>query len=351
MAKNTTKDIQQQLITIGETLGFRAQEEFTFERQQGYTPRYDVVWLLDVQKLNVAHLPGVMLLDERWLPFAAFEIEGSTTSSKNQVGNVGNLLMAPTQYRFIVVANEQATTERDTYRRGVKIVRTMQELFGNYELFFLDASMLHTLEHLEETTIVLAPERAARLKGSGGEKQSLQIAKRLYPLLAKTKLALHQDYTSDYYKIHYEQKTKRPKEYTYEPSPLERRPLRGVTSYYYCSKIDWSAGFEIEGGFVQFLRQLAENLGPDVTLYPRLAHLLKYPNVTSIYYPLLGIEFETGQNKHAIGGLMNAGRLHQFGWIVADESFRNAVETYQTHFGLQNTYFLPTQRLKGERER
>ena len=65
-------------------------------------------------------------MQKQWLPFAIFEIEGSTTSSKNQVGNVGNLLISPSYYHFMVVDNVGAGKENDTYRRGMKIVRTMQ---------------------------------------------------------------------------------------------------------------------------------------------------------------------------------------------------------------------------------
>ena len=157
MSKATTVQIQDTLVSIGEQLGFRAEKVFGFELQTPYAPRYDVVWLLDVSSLKINHLPGIRLVQKKWLPFASFEIEGSTTSSKNQVGNVGNLLISPSYYHFMVVDNAGAGKENDTYRRGMKIVRTTQELLGTQQLFLLDASMLHELPNFTKTMITTEP--------------------------------------------------------------------------------------------------------------------------------------------------------------------------------------------------
>lgn len=84
---------------------------------------------------------------------------------------------------------------------------------------------------------------------------------------------------------------------------------------------------------------VAERLQSDVVYFPLLAYLPE-KEIHKIYYPLLGVEIETGQSKHAIGGLMNASRFHQFGGIVGNEELLHTVETYQYYLGLRNTTFI-----------
>ncbi|WP_106496272.1 hypothetical protein [Lentibacillus sp. Marseille-P4043] len=203
MSKATTVRIQDTLVSIGEQLGFRAEKEFNFENQMPYTPRFDVVWLLDVSALGIEHLLGLNLVQQRWLPFSTFEIEGSTTSSKNQIGNVGNSLISPSYYHFMVVDNEGAGKENDTYRRGMKIVRTMQELFGKQHLFFLDSSMLYELPNFTKTMITTEPSAVERMKGSGGETVSLPIARKILSILAGTNLTVDLDVVPDYFKVQF----------------------------------------------------------------------------------------------------------------------------------------------------
>ena len=64
------------------------------------------------------------------IPFAGFEIEGSTTSSKNQIGNLTNLMIDSIAYKFIITNNKEAGNENDIYHRGIKIVRSFQEMIG-----------------------------------------------------------------------------------------------------------------------------------------------------------------------------------------------------------------------------
>jgi hypothetical protein len=346
MSKASTVQIQDILVSIGERLGFRAEKEFSFELKMPYTPRYDVVWLLDVLELEINHLPGIQLVQKRWLPFSIFEIEGSTTSSKNQVGNVGNLLIAPSYYHFMVVDNAGAGKENDTYRRGMKIVRTMQELLGTQQLFFLDSSMLLELPNFTRTIITTEPATIKRVKGSGGETVSLPIAEKILSQLAHTNLTVRLDVVPDYFKIHFFTSKKKllSTEYTYSPITFEQKKISTDTEYYYKPKIDVSAGFSVSGGFIDFLYTIAERLQSDVLHFPLLAYLQK-KQISDIYFPLLGVEIESGHSKHAIGGLMNASRFHQFGWIVGNEELLNEVKTYQHFFGLRNTSFIAAQDL------
>jgi hypothetical protein len=346
MSKVTTVQIQDTIVSIGEQLGFRAEKEFSFENEMPYTPRYDVVWLLDVSKLKINHLPGIQLIQKRWLPFAIFEIEGSTTSSKNQVGNLGNLLIGPSYYHFMVVDNGGAGNENDTYRRGMKIVRTMQELFGAKQLIFLDASMLLVLPNFTKTVITTEPGIVERLKGSGGETVSLPIAEKILSQLVRTNLTVRQDVVPDYFQIQFDTTKMKllSKEYTYSPVTFEQKKIKSDKHYYYKPKIDVSAGFSISGGFVKFLHVIAERLKSDVVHFALLSYLQE-KRINEIYYPLLGVEIESGHSKHAIGGLINASRFHQFGWIVGNEELLSAVETYQYYLGLRNTSFIATEDL------
>ncbi|TWT05437.1 hypothetical protein FQV26_13470 [Planococcus sp. CPCC 101016] len=84
MAKQSTKTVQEQLVRLGEDLGFYSLKEYTFKSIiNAYAPRYDVVWMLDVEILNLSSVEHLQLIAGKYLPFAAFELEGSTTSSKN----------------------------------------------------------------------------------------------------------------------------------------------------------------------------------------------------------------------------------------------------------------------------
>ena len=341
MSKISTLNIQKNLVTLGQSLGFKAEMEYSFIRQHAYNPRYDVVWFLNVESLKIAHLKGIDLVEGKWLPLATFEIEGSTTSSKNQVGNVGNLFISPSQFHFIVVANKEAAKENDTYRRGVKIVRTMQELMGNKRIMFLDATMLPQ-EPMSETFIISNFNSTLRKKGSGGETISLPIADKLSNLLASTYLEIHYDSVSEYFKQQFATKKLelKNKQFTVDPETFERKNITSVSHYYYCPKVDISAGFQLAGGFIEFLKVISKNLKEDVELYP-LLQAIQSPKVHELYYPLLGIEIETGDSKHAIGGLVNAGRLHQIGWLIGTNTIAGAVETYQHYLGLKNTYYIP----------
>lgn len=341
MSKLSTLTIQDQLVNIGEKMGLKAVKEYSFPRKMPYNPRYDVVWFLNVEHLNIGFLTGIELVDDKWLPLATFEVEGSTTSSKNQVGNVGNLMISPCQYHFMIVANKEAGSENDTYRRGIKIVRTMEELLGDKNILFLDSSMIPN-KVPQETHILVNKENKQRIKGSGGETISLPIAEKVVQLIEETNLIYHFDYVSPYFKMKFNQikPLLKGQQFTNDPETFLRKNITTVSQYYYCSKVDISAGFLIVGGFIDFLKSIAKNLKQDADLYPMLKHI-SGEKINELYYPLLGIEIESGDSKHAIGGLVNAGRLHQIGWLIGLDTMQGSVETYQHYLGLRNTYYIP----------
>lgn len=356
MVKQSTKAVQEQLVQLGAELGFYSLQEYTFKSIiNAYAPRYDVVWMLDVEVLKIDSLEHLQLIDGKYLPFAAFELEGSTTSSKNQVGNVGNLQLSPCYYNFMVVNNAQAAKENDTYRRGMKIVRSLQRLNGERQLFFLDSSMLKKIPAFTKTTILQlrgGKDNLPRLKGSGGEKKSILVAEKLLPKLSLTNLEIDYDRKPDYFKwiYHIDQKYQQIKvpvkskylfkqSFTKSPSPFIKCEVKSASDYYYIPKIDVAAGFTIKEGFVQFLHFLAQQMGEDVIHFPFLQYLLDTKEQT-IYFPLLGIEIEISESKHALGGLINLANFQYVGWLVSPETMKPYVETYKHHLGMQNVHHI-----------
>ncbi len=356
MAKVSTKAIQNQLVHLGEELGFRAVKEYSFVSIiNTYSPRYDVVWLLNVEVLRINSLKHIKLIDGKYLPFAAFEVEGSTTSSKNQLGNIGNLQLSPCYFNFMVVNNAAAAKENDTYRRGMKIVRSMQRVNGERQLFFLDSSTLKMLPTFTKTAIVHLSDgeiHGIRLKGSGGEKQSIPVAKKLLLELSETKLQVAYDRSPDYFKwiYHIDQKYQQIKvpvkskyllkqRFTKSPAPLVQGEVKSAKDYYYIPKIDIAGGFSIEGGFIHFLRFLAQRIGADAIHFPLLQYLLDKEEET-LYFPLLGIEIEINESKHALGGMMNLANFQYVGWLVSPKTMKPYLETYKHYLGMQNVHHI-----------
>ncbi|MBE1555486.1 hypothetical protein [Sporosarcina limicola] len=347
MVKSTTKTIQTQLLMLGKELGFKVEEEYSFQKMQDmYAPRYDVVWLLDVSELNVDAVSDIPLVENQYVPFAAFEIEGSTSSSKNQLGNIGNLKLSPCYYNFLVVNNAAAAKEKDTYRRAMKIVRTMQQMMGKRPLFLFDACMLEKLPIFEETYVNVNETQKVRLKGSGGEKGSIDVSEKVVNELVKSKLQIDYDRTPDYFKwaFHTDKKTMNLAQFTVDPVSFEQKEVKQNGQYYYKPKIDIAAGFYIAGGFIDFLKEMALRLKSDAIHFPLLQYLLD-KQLEELYYPLLGIEIEMKESKHALGGLMNLTNFHQNGWLVAPVAMGSYIETYKYHLGMQNVKYIQIEEL------
>lgn len=266
MVKTTTRTIQEQIVLIGSQLGFQAFREYSFTNMPGmYAPRYDVVWLLSVSELNVENVADIPLINGKYIPFAAFEIEGSTTSSKNQLGNIGNLKLSPCYFNFLVVNNAAVANENDTYRRAIKIVRTIQKVMGERPLFLFDACMLEDLPAFSKTLISGKSDEKLRLKGSGGEKDSIIVAKSLINKLQKSNLQIEYDRTPDYFKwaFHLEKDFMSSKYFTLDPNTFEQKLLKQDGQYFYKPKIDIALGFQISEGFTDFLREIAVRLKSD----------------------------------------------------------------------------------------
>ena len=152
MPKKPTLEIQEALHKFGEKLGFVSVCEEKLPSRAAYdyyAPTYDVVWYLELEKhgFNLNKIEKFFQNDPvlfnriKKLPFAGFEIEGASTSSKNQVGNFANLHGGDFLFGFEVVNNKEANGEADTYRRGLKIKNYFSNTAENRNMFF---STIHT---------------------------------------------------------------------------------------------------------------------------------------------------------------------------------------------------------------
>lgn len=349
MGKQTTNTLQKKLQHIGQLLGFESFIEYSFPNNDfQYKPRYDVIWLLDISTLKIPEPLNNQLINNKFLPLVAFEIEGSTTSSKNQLGNIGNLRLSPCHYNFLIVNNSEAGIENDTYRRAVKLLRTTQELMGNRSMFLLDSSMLNDIDNfkLMKTTIHFNENKFSRIKGSGGEKQSIEIAQKLLNKINKSNLQIELDHSPSYHKFAYHNlKSKSLDNYfTYNPITFEQKQVTRLSQYYYVPKVDITAGFFFKGGFVDFLKYCGMMLKTDIHNYPLFQYLNDFPS-TEVYHPLLGIEIETKESKHALGSLINLNHYFQFGWLVSSKNMKDYIEFYQHNFGMRNVNFLDAKEL------
>lgn len=346
MPKKETSEIQKYLVELGTKLGFisRSEEKIkyidNFEVQSSnnnYSPIYDVVWYLNSEQYGLECLYNLVQDKQKNyfkenIPFAVFEIEGSTTTSKNQLGNFLNLSLSNSFLNFVIVNNNKASNENDTYRRGVKICRTYMEFSGYNNFIFLDWAYLKNI-HKEINFSNLIDEKEHinnKLERSkiGGENDS-DIMNNLIKLLEKLNLNIHQNYTPPAINWHYCLKNKLKqintstndflllKKFVFDPNTNEIKKTRGKSSIYYCPQIDFGLTIPIPNNFKQFLIALSNNLNEQVFYYPILSYLKENPNL-DIEFPFIGIEVESNVNKHLNGGVFNMSKFFHLGILISD---------------------------------
>jgi len=364
MPKRETLHIQNIIQQLGEGLGFISKTEERLHQREHYAPVYDVVWYLDLTKqfrldgLRRLFVNQPTLFERiRLLPFAGFEIEGASTSSKNQLGNFANLYSGNFLYHFVIVNNDAANGENDTYRRGVKLKRYFAYNSGDKNVFFVD------LKHLEQslegfkpfyTGIEVPDSDAAARKTFGGETASVPIYEKIRPLLENTGLALLQNYQPWLYDVKY----KMAKEavcgmareaagetafsqmyagtaYYKNPCDNDISISKKAAEFCYAPKLDVCLGFYAPKAFTAWLSALADALGCGIAHFPIL-YALKRKLVTTLFVPLIGIEIEAGINKHLNGGIYNLEKNTYAGVVVTGENAQRHVEFYKRELGLKN---------------
>ena len=364
MPKDETKEIQKMLLELGERLGLISKKEERIHCHDAYAPFYDAVWYLDLSKyFNMDELKPLfvhnpqLLESMKRIPFAGFEVEGSTTSTKNQIGNFANLHSGHFLFNFEIVNNAAAGKENDTYRRGMKVYRYCNQIFASKNDIFMDKS------HLEES-IKNLPKRLdnnihienynKNQRGTyGGEKaESLKMFAEILPMLQKSKLSIMQNKepllcslkyetlkqsfstnTSEYGKFYLSQN------YYSDPVSFEVKNSTKAKDSFYIPKIDVEAGFNMPNGFFLWLKSLGNALKNDAVNYP-IVYGITNEIITSYFISLIAIEMECSINKHLNGGICNMANFAYSGVLVTTQDASKHIDFLSQELGINNvTYY------------
>ncbi|MDR3598838.1 hypothetical protein [Clostridium sp.] len=368
MPKVETKIIQDFLVNLGQELGFRAVPEYRNTLSVDYCPVYDVVWFIKTEDYNLNILIKLVGKNKKWesllnnIPIAAFEIEGSTTTSKNQIGNFLNLSLLNSYMNFVIVNNDAASNEKDTYRRGVKICRTFMELSGKNNFIFLDWEYLKNIGLSSLSNKIIAhdnplPPKIIQRSKVGGEKDSCVMDKTIQ-ILNMTKLPIYQNFspqslrwsyssiqhlqnieTSDEYDYRFHKK------YVYNPVNNKVKNVKKINDIYYLPELDFALVWPVPEIFKRFLSSVSQKLKEQFCYYPILNFLKLYPEET-LQFPIIGIEVESSTNKHLNGGVFNMSRFFYIGLLISKLGGQNNLNTLKS-LGLSNVYPIDEEIIKG----
>ena len=358
MTKSSTTGIIKTLAKIGTDLNFNIKYEYRIPIG-GYQPHYDLVWFLDLTELiDIKILEKFLgktdiLRYFQQFPLAVFEIEGSTTTSKNQVGNFANTIISPFYFKFLITDNEGAANENDTYRRGVKILRTYSTLIGNRNTYLFDKSHIQKVKvNKKLSTDIQVVKQGITKKGSGGESTSTPYIAKIVKSLSRLNLECIRDYKPEVHSYNYSiieelKNIKGDKKsdfilgkmHIHDPQSNEIKANTRKEDYFYVPKIDLCYGFNLPERFVNFLIQLSTILGSEVINYPLLNYLRVKKEATSVFLPLIGIEVETTNSKHLNGGILNLSTHTFCGILASAKETESHLTTYKNVLGIQNVLF------------
>lgn len=358
MPKQDTLDIQEKICELGKKLGFDSIVEESLHSQKLYTPEYDVVWYLDLGKhLNLENTKEFFKEDPKIfeqikrIPFAGFEIEGSSTNSKYQLGNFINLYSGKFIYNFVIV-NNYGHSESDTYRRGMKIKHYFAENSGDKNVIFLDTTQLdESIEKLEcfDSNIEKCDDILDSRSKFGGETKSEDIYNKIKPFL-ETDLIIKQNYSPIISKLKHNI-LKRigndinsnitdefplfflKQNYYKFPDKNDVLKAKQQRDNFYIPKLDLVLGFNAPEGFTSWLLKIAESIKHDYAHYPILYGLKeKLISTNELFIPLISMEIETSVNKHANGGIYNMSKNSYVGILVTKNTDKNMAENHVSFF-------------------
>ena len=359
--KDSTALIQSAVVELGTKLGFAAEAEASIEKESaGYSPIHDVVWWLDISgRFDLTRLNPLFSDAPYWrhriqrIPFAVFEIEGSTTSSKNQVGNAANLYACAGLFKFMIVNNAAAGAENDTYRRGIKIGRYFRNQWGDRNLVFCDWSQVRATlsENTEDTRLAPMPKptKQSARSGFGGETISVPIADYISGLFHESGLHVQQNHVPDNLREEAEvfaavipRLTDADDEvavysggkYRSKPESLVLSPCKGPRDCRYLPRLDLAAGLFAPMKFCQWIRCLGIAMKQEAVLYPFV--YLQKQGLHHRFVSLLAVEVETGLSKHANGGILNLSNQSHCGLWAAPSAAAGHLHFMQNRFGLNN---------------
>ena len=359
--KNSTAKIQSALVELGTKLGFKSEREVCIEPNNGdYAPIYDVVWWMDISpyfdldKLRPLFSDSPVWLQRiRRLPFVVFEIEGSTTSSKNQVGNGANLYACSGLFSFMVVDNGGAAKENDTYRRGIKIARYFRTHWGDRNLALCDWHHIQlTMQDLDQSDMC-RPEVQTTSKiirsGFGGETVSIPIFDHVAEFFCESGLQVQQNYIPDAIReeaevfnilkdrvesFDSEAAVYMGKEFRGLPESTGLSKCKSARDCRYMPRLDLAAGFFAPQRFCRWLQSLGVAMREDAVLYPFI--FLQKQKLHPRFINLIAVEIETGMDKHSHGGILNITNHAYCGIWAAPSAARGHLRFMQNRFGIHN---------------
>jgi hypothetical protein len=363
MATDSTKKIIKEICNLGKGLGMIVQEEYSSSKQDSntYNPRHDVVWFLDISTVTNGIEISKYITDSAFVshfqqfPFAVFEIEGSDPTTKNQVGNVANMLASSFYYKFLVTNSARTN---DMYRRAVKMARTGTLYTGKRNLFVLDSAHLNKLSDFSTFDKTLkgreSHEKEKKRGAVGGEKEDKSgfFAEQIEKDFSLSQLVQKGNWSPDILEWNYflfhsiknqgEMDTFLAKSYVNNPSHgAETLEIRKKEDYYYTPKLDWCYGFYLSDAVFAFFNELSKVLENDVTHYPML-YGLKKERISAIFLPLLSFEIETGKSKHLNGGILNMSHFSFCGVLVALLEAKTHLNFFKYNLGISNIFFKQT---------
>lgn len=363
LPKNQTLFIQETIYELGRKLGFiSATEHISLPSSECYAPKYDVVWYFDTEKyydidaLKPLFSDNPAMLDRiRKLPFAGFEIEGSTTSSKNQLSNFANLYCGDYLFNFVIVNNNAAVKENDTYRRGIKLHRYFTSMCGYRNMFFADWTHIsRSIENLkvnkEDTFSFISEAGTTKRSAYGGEIASVEMYEKIIPHIKNSGMEIKQNYAPDkaqwefwlHQHVHENLESSseiadfflRQKTYLSPDFKQIRKTTKPADSYY-VPKLDVVSGFNSPRSFIKWMRALANELNNDVVNYPMLFAILNGA-IQDVFLPIISIEIEASINKHMNGGILNMAKNSFCGILVTRSDAKPHLEFFKNKLNCNN---------------
>ena len=359
--KNSTALIQSTLVELGAKLGFEAEREACIEPENtDYAPVHDVVWWMDISPyIDLTKLRPLFTESPIWLnrlsrlPFAVFEIEGSTTSSKNQVGNGANLYACSGLFKFMVVDNGGAGKENDTYRRGVKIARYFRTHWGDRNLAFCDwhhiQQSMHDLVQGELVGPTTQSNSMIIRSGFGGETVSIPIYDYFAECFCDSGLQVQQNHIPEAIDEeaeafnalkerieHFDSEAGvyLGKEFRALPESMRLSKCNSARDCRYMPRLDLVAGFYAPMQFCRWFHSLGNAMREDAVLYPFL--FMQKQKLHPRFINLIAVEIETGMNKHSHGGILNITNHAYCGIWAAPSMARGHLRFMQNRFGIHN---------------
>ena len=362
MPKSSTLQIQHMVRDLGEKLGFISAIEERIHCSDAYAPIYDAVWYLDLTKyFDVDALNPVFKNNTEYiahikkLPIAGFEIEGASTSSKNQLGNFANLYSGHFLFNFVIVNNGAANGEDDTYRRGRKLYKYFYEELGAKETIFMDYTHLcESIKSLKkvDTKIYANSDVSESRKICGGDTTSTAMFNSIFPYLKSSGFEIIQNYSPIMPKVKFHEENvsllgsdsktanfKSGRYFRKEPGIYDWNTAKKPADMYYIPKLDTVLGFNLPNGFYEWLSSVSDALNYEAASFPILYGISK-KIIEKIFVPLVGIEFENSINKHCNGGVINMSHYSYYGVLVGNESAESHIKFLKENMGINNVTYL-----------